>query len=133
MRGRRPLPGGVEVIRGNPGCRAAHEGQTRPAGALGEPSDWITMLHPVSKPIDRLLKSAEPTLHRPHCSSSTRPWWIRNTACSFLVDARGEARIRRGIALFRNRLLAEHLGSEPADVASELTAQAGSLVRTSIP
>ena len=38
-----------------------------------------------------------------------------DTECNVAIEARGDERIRRVIAGLRNRLLAEHLGTEPAD------------------
>jgi phospholipase D1/2 len=52
-----------------------------------------------------------------------------DTECNIVIEARGEERIRRGIAGLRNRLLAEHLASEPDAVAAEVERSGGSLVR----
>jgi phospholipase D1/2 len=46
--------------------------------------------------------------------------------CDLTIEARGEARIARPIAEFRNRLLGEHLGTEPERVAREVE-QRGSM------
>jgi phosphatidylserine/phosphatidylglycerophosphate/cardiolipin synthase-like enzyme/uncharacterized membrane protein YdjX (TVP38/TMEM64 family) len=51
-----------------------------------------------------------------------------DTECNLVIEARGEARVRAGIAALRNRLLGEHLATEPAVVATTLTAQQGSLI-----
>ena len=52
-----------------------------------------------------------------------------DTECNIAIEARGEESIRRGIAGLRNRLLAEHLASEPDVVAAEMESSGGSLVR----
>ena len=52
-----------------------------------------------------------------------------DTECNIAIEARGEDRIRRVIARLRNRLLAEHLGTQADIVASETARQDGSLVR----
>ncbi|MBP0597426.1 VTT domain-containing protein [Herbaspirillum sp. LeCh32-8] len=53
-----------------------------------------------------------------------------DTECNLSIEVQGDApkqdEIRRAIALMRNRLLAEHLGTEPAAVAEQI-AVAGSL------
>jgi phosphatidylserine/phosphatidylglycerophosphate/cardiolipin synthase-like enzyme/membrane protein DedA with SNARE-associated domain len=46
-----------------------------------------------------------------------------DTECDLAIEAKGEARIRNGIAGLRNRLLAEHLDVAPAAVAEELAKQ----------
>ena len=51
-----------------------------------------------------------------------------DTECDLAIEARGEARIRNGIATLRNRLLAEHLDVTPSAVAEALTQQR-SLIR----
>jgi uncharacterized membrane protein YdjX (TVP38/TMEM64 family) len=51
-----------------------------------------------------------------------------DTECDLAIEARGEARIRNGIASLRNRLLAEHLDVTPSAVAEALTQQR-SLIR----
>lgn len=43
-----------------------------------------------------------------------------DTECDLAVEAGGESRIREPIARFRNRLLAEHLGVAPEQVAASL-------------
>jgi phosphatidylserine/phosphatidylglycerophosphate/cardiolipin synthase-like enzyme/uncharacterized membrane protein YdjX (TVP38/TMEM64 family) len=53
-----------------------------------------------------------------------------DTECNIAIEARGDERIARVIANLRNRLLAEHLGTEPAVVASETVRHDGSLIRT---
>jgi phospholipase D1/2 len=53
-----------------------------------------------------------------------------DTECNIAIEARGEERIRREIAVLRNRLLAEHLSTRPEAVAAETARQAGSLIRT---
>ncbi|MEF8793281.1 VTT domain-containing protein [Thiohalorhabdus sp.] len=50
-----------------------------------------------------------------------------DTECDLAVEARGRERIRKGVAAFRNGLLAEHLGKETEDVTAALQRQ-GSLV-----
>jgi phospholipase D1/2 len=51
-----------------------------------------------------------------------------DTECDLAIEARGEARIRNGIATMRNRLLAEHLDVTPSAVTEALTQQR-SLIR----
>jgi phospholipase D1/2 len=50
-----------------------------------------------------------------------------DTECNVAIEARGESRIRRAIAELRNRLLAEHLGTEPAAVAAHIASDGGLL------
>ena len=52
-----------------------------------------------------------------------------DTECNIAIEARGDERIRAGIARLRNRLLGEHLGTEPAAVAEETARQGGRLVK----
>jgi phosphatidylserine/phosphatidylglycerophosphate/cardiolipin synthase-like enzyme len=52
-----------------------------------------------------------------------------DTECDAHIEADGDAEIERGIAAFRDRLLAEHLGTEPARVA-EVMAESRSLLAT---
>jgi len=49
-----------------------------------------------------------------------------DSECDLAIEARGEARIARVIADFRNRLLGEHLGVEPRKVSDEIE-HAGSM------
>ncbi|HET7597078.1 MAG TPA: VTT domain-containing protein, partial [Burkholderiales bacterium] len=51
-----------------------------------------------------------------------------DTECNIVLEARGDARIRRVIASLRNRLLAEHLGSEAEAVAFETERHGGSVI-----
>jgi uncharacterized membrane protein YdjX (TVP38/TMEM64 family) len=51
-----------------------------------------------------------------------------DTECDLAVEARGEARVREGIAALRNRLLAEHLDVAVSTVADAL-AQQRSIIR----
>jgi uncharacterized membrane protein YdjX (TVP38/TMEM64 family) len=53
-----------------------------------------------------------------------------DTECNIVIEARGDERIRAGIAGLRNRLLGEHLGTEPAIVAAETLRNGGSLMKT---
>ena len=53
-----------------------------------------------------------------------------DTECNIAIEARGDERIRRAIAGLRNRLLAEHLGTEPAKVAEETARNQGRLIKT---
>jgi phosphatidylserine/phosphatidylglycerophosphate/cardiolipin synthase-like enzyme/uncharacterized membrane protein YdjX (TVP38/TMEM64 family) len=53
-----------------------------------------------------------------------------DTECNLAIEARGEERIRRAIAGLRDRLLAEHLATQPEIVAAETARQSGSLIRT---
>jgi phospholipase D1/2 len=53
-----------------------------------------------------------------------------DTECNIAIEARGEKRVRSAIAHLRNRLLAEHLGTQPYKVAMETARQSGSLIRT---
>ncbi|MBI4207549.1 MAG: VTT domain-containing protein [Betaproteobacteria bacterium] len=43
-----------------------------------------------------------------------------DTECNLALEARGEERVRRAIAGLRNRLLGEHLGTEPGRVGAEI-------------
>ena len=52
-----------------------------------------------------------------------------DTECDIAIEANGREDVRRAIAAFRNRLLGEHLGMEPARIEQAL-AQEGSLIRT---
>ena len=52
-----------------------------------------------------------------------------DTECNVAIEARGDERVRRVIAGLRNRLLAEHLGTEPQAVSAEIARQDGSLVK----
>jgi phosphatidylserine/phosphatidylglycerophosphate/cardiolipin synthase-like enzyme/uncharacterized membrane protein YdjX (TVP38/TMEM64 family) len=52
-----------------------------------------------------------------------------DTECNIAIEARGEKRVRRAIASLRERLLAEHLGRQPAEVAAETARHGGSLIR----
>lgn len=45
-----------------------------------------------------------------------------DTECDIVIQADGESRVREGIRHFRNRLLAEHLGSDPASVQRAIDA-----------
>ena len=53
-----------------------------------------------------------------------------DTECNVAIEARGDERIRRAIAQVRNRLLAEHLGTEPVTVEAETARHGGSLIKT---
>jgi phosphatidylserine/phosphatidylglycerophosphate/cardiolipin synthase-like enzyme/uncharacterized membrane protein YdjX (TVP38/TMEM64 family) len=53
-----------------------------------------------------------------------------DTECNIAIEARGDERIRRAIAGLRHRLLAEHLGARPDEVAAETARQGGSLIGT---
>ena len=53
-----------------------------------------------------------------------------DTECNIAIEARGDERIRAAIGGLRNRLLAEHLGTEPAAVAVEIGRNGGSLMKT---
>lgn len=55
-----------------------------------------------------------------------------DTECNLSIEARGRdaARIADGIARLRARLLAEHLGTTPAQLQEELAAEEGSVSRT---
>ena len=52
-----------------------------------------------------------------------------DTECNIAIQSRGDARIRSAIARLRNRLLAEHLGTDPKTVEREIAQHGGSLVR----
>ncbi len=52
-----------------------------------------------------------------------------DTECDLAIEASGQAHIGKAIAAFRDRLLGEHLGVEPDEIAMRL-AQKGSLIRT---
>ena len=51
-----------------------------------------------------------------------------DTECNVAIEARGDERIRRAIAGLRNRLLAEHLGSDPETVGAEIARHDGRLI-----
>jgi len=51
-----------------------------------------------------------------------------DTECDLAIEARGDARIRKGIAAMRNRLLGEHLDAGAAEVAAAL-AETHSIIR----
>src|SRR5690606_16212213 len=51
-----------------------------------------------------------------------------DTECNIGIEARGEPRVREAIAGFRNRLLAEHLGTSPRTLAQEVERHGGSLI-----
>ncbi len=53
-----------------------------------------------------------------------------DTECNIAVEARGDDRIRAAIASLRNRLLAEHLGTDPDTVDAETARQGGRLIKT---
>jgi phospholipase D1/2 len=53
-----------------------------------------------------------------------------DTECNIAIEARGDERIGRAIAGLRNRLLAEHLGTQPEALAAETARQGGSVLRT---
>jgi phosphatidylserine/phosphatidylglycerophosphate/cardiolipin synthase-like enzyme/uncharacterized membrane protein YdjX (TVP38/TMEM64 family) len=52
-----------------------------------------------------------------------------DSECDLVLDAALEPRLRHPIAAFRNRLLGEHLGADPAAIAEALAAR-GSLIAT---
>ncbi|MGQ0522260.1 MAG: VTT domain-containing protein [Betaproteobacteria bacterium] len=52
-----------------------------------------------------------------------------DTECNLVLEAAGDQRVRSAIAAIRNRLLAEHLGSDPDRVSAEL-ARRCSLIET---
>jgi phospholipase D1/2 len=97
----------------------------------------------------RLLYPYVPDLERPHllnvhskvliaddelCSVGSANFNNRSmgfdTECNIAIEARGEKRIQRAIAGLRNRLLAEHLATDPATVSVETARQDGSVIRT---
>lgn len=51
-----------------------------------------------------------------------------DTECNLVIEARGEERIRRLIAALRNRLLAEHLGTDTQTVAGAIERERGRLI-----
>jgi uncharacterized membrane protein YdjX (TVP38/TMEM64 family) len=51
-----------------------------------------------------------------------------DTECNIAIEARGDPRIKSGIAAFRNRLLAEHLGTDVDRVAAEIESRSGSVL-----
>ncbi|MGZ5144825.1 MAG: VTT domain-containing protein [Burkholderiales bacterium] len=53
-----------------------------------------------------------------------------DTECNIAIEARGDERIRRAIATLRDRLLAEHLGTEPHNVGSEIERRGKSLIKS---
>ncbi|MDB5921308.1 MAG: hypothetical protein JWN13_244 [Betaproteobacteria bacterium] len=53
-----------------------------------------------------------------------------DTECNIAIEARGDERIRQAIAALRDRLLAEHLGTEPEKVASEIVRQEKRLIKS---
>ncbi len=50
-----------------------------------------------------------------------------DTECDLAIEPRGDRRVAAGIAAFRDRLLAEHLGATPREVAAAIE-QSGSLI-----
>ncbi len=42
MRGRKPVPTYLKVIRGNPGKRPLNENEPVPDGALADPPEWMS-------------------------------------------------------------------------------------------
>ena len=50
-----------------------------------------------------------------------------DTECDLAIEPRGDRRVAAGIAAFRDRLLAEHLGATPREVAAAID-QSGSLI-----
>ena len=52
-----------------------------------------------------------------------------DTECNIAIEAHGDERIRSVIAGLRNRLLGEHLGTEPETVAAETARHGGSLMK----
>ena len=62
------------------------------------------------------------------CNLSNRSLGF-DTECNLAIEARGQARLQTAIARLRERLLAEHLGTEPAQVAAALPVH-GSLIAT---
>ena len=53
-----------------------------------------------------------------------------DTECNVAIEARGDERIRRAIAQVRNRLLAEHLGTDPETFGTECARHGGRLIAT---
>jgi phospholipase D1/2 len=53
-----------------------------------------------------------------------------DTECNIVIEARGDDRVRAAIAGLRNRLLAEHLGTDAGTVAAETARQRGRLIKT---
>jgi phosphatidylserine/phosphatidylglycerophosphate/cardiolipin synthase-like enzyme/uncharacterized membrane protein YdjX (TVP38/TMEM64 family) len=53
-----------------------------------------------------------------------------DTECNIAIEARGNELVRSAIAGLRNRLLAEHLGTDPESVAAEAVQHRGSLIKT---
>jgi phospholipase D1/2 len=51
-----------------------------------------------------------------------------DTECDLVIEANGEKRIRNAVTAFRHRLLGEHLGKAPAEIAA-VCEQEGSLIR----
>jgi phospholipase D1/2 len=51
-----------------------------------------------------------------------------DTECNIAIEARGDERIRRAIAGLRDRLLAEHLGTDPQTVGAEIARHDGRLI-----
>ena len=51
-----------------------------------------------------------------------------DTECNIAIEARGDPRIRRAIAGLRDRLLAEHLATQPQAVSAETARQGGSRI-----
>jgi phosphatidylserine/phosphatidylglycerophosphate/cardiolipin synthase-like enzyme/uncharacterized membrane protein YdjX (TVP38/TMEM64 family) len=52
-----------------------------------------------------------------------------DTECNIAIEAKGNERTRHVIASLRDRLLAEHLGTDRAKVASEIARHAGSVIQ----
>jgi phosphatidylserine/phosphatidylglycerophosphate/cardiolipin synthase-like enzyme/uncharacterized membrane protein YdjX (TVP38/TMEM64 family) len=53
-----------------------------------------------------------------------------DTECDLVLDGAGDPRLHQSIALLRNRLLAEHLGTNPDTVSAALESHNGSLLQT---
>ena len=53
-----------------------------------------------------------------------------DTECNVAIQARGDERIRRVIAQVRNRLLAEHIGTDPETIAAQTARHGGRLIAT---
>jgi phosphatidylserine/phosphatidylglycerophosphate/cardiolipin synthase-like enzyme/uncharacterized membrane protein YdjX (TVP38/TMEM64 family) len=53
-----------------------------------------------------------------------------DTECNIAIEARGDPRVKNAIAKFRNRLLAEHMGTDVATFAAELERHGGSVIAT---
>jgi len=109
---------------------ADHHGRLRllypvVANAAGEESEWVRVHGKAMVVDDRLIRIGSSNL-------SNRSMGV-DTECDLAIEAESE-RVRAGIAACRDRLLAEHLGAEPAAVGAAIAANGliGAIERLSV-